>query len=314
MTRRAERLPRPIAALLTTYRRTQAHGVVGRAAEVGFFSLLALPPTLLAVLGGIGYMAGALGPEATNRIRERVFSFAGIFLTPRTIRDLLQPAVDSLLIEGRADIIGIGVVITLWSASRATKVLMEGVRNAYGVEDTRRPVKKRLIAIAVTLVGMVAAILVLPLLVAGPRLGAAIGSPFGLADEFRTAWRVLYWPVAGLVGIALLTSFYDVAIPVKRRWMQDLPGAAVAVGVWLLAGAGLRLYASLVLGADSAYGPLSAPVVLLIWLYVTALAVILGAETNAGLERVRSRADEELPNRDITAAVAAQGELRKERV
>jgi membrane protein len=281
----ASRLPRPLAVIVGTVQRARRDGLVGRSAECAFFALLSLPPTFLAVLGGIGYVAGALSPTTTLRIESQVYDVAGIFLSPRTVDDVLRPAVQSLLSEGRADIIGIGLLITLWSASRAVKVLMAAVQDADQIAESRTPVKRRLIAIAVTIVGVIAGILILPLLVAGPQLGAAIGGPFGLEDAFRTAWKILYWPIASIAGILLLATFYQVTLPGTRPWVRALPGAAMAVGVWLLASAVLRLYARSILEADTPYGPLAAPFVLLLWLYVTSMAVILGAELNAETAR-----------------------------
>lgn len=274
--------------IIQTLSRSRRHGIVSRGAEVAFFSVLSLPPTILAILGGIGYVAGALGSDATERIRDRILDVASIFLTQNIIDDILQPAVDSLLSEGRADIIGVGLLLTLWSASRATSVLMRAVRFAALMKETRKPWFRRLIAIGMTVVAMLAAILVLPLLIAGPSLGEAIGGPFGLGTFFRTAWQILYWPATTLVGVALLTTFYKVSLPVKVAWMRSLPGAAAAVVVWLVAGAGLRFYASVILGSGSPYAPLAAPVVLLLWLYVTSMAVILGAEVNANSDKSRA--------------------------
>jgi membrane protein len=281
-----EHLPRPFAFFAALYRRAASNRVVGRAAEVAFFTLLSLPPTFLAVLGGMGYVAKALGPETTRSVEARIFDFAGIFLSRKTVRDILRPAVTSLLSEGRADIIGVGLLIALWSASRATKLLMEAVRVAHSQPETRKAIQRRLIAIAVTIVGIISAIVLVPLLVAGPRLGAAIAGPFGLTRFFRAAWQLLYWPVAAILGAVLLAAFYAVTVPTRSAWSRYVPGAAAAVGLWLLAGVALRLYASGILQSDTPYGPLAAPFVLLLWLYVTSLAVILGAELNAATRRL----------------------------
>jgi membrane protein len=290
--------PRALALSGDLVRRWREERIFGRAAEVSFFALLSLPPSLLAVFGGIGYLANALGPEATARIRDRVYALASVFLTDDVIADIIEPAVESVLSEGRPGIIGAGVLLALWSASRATTVLMVAVHDAYGAEERRPRVKRRLIAFAVTLIGMVAAVIVLPLLVLGPRLGAAIGAPFGLEEEVLTVWRILYWPVAGLTGIALLAYFYDAAVPGRSAWRAGFPGALFAAGIWLLAGAALRLYVSRFIPADPAYGSLAAPVVVLLWLQLSSLAVILGAVLNAALEARRGPEVAEVTNGD----------------
>jgi membrane protein len=234
----------------------------------------------------MGYVATALGPDTTRRVQDRIFDFAGIFLSRQAVQDILRPAVTSLLSEGRADIIGVGLILTLWSASRATKLLMEAVRAAYGRPETRKPVQRRLIAIGVTIAGMFSAILVVPLVVAGPRLGEAIAGSIGLTRFFQATWQVLYWPIAAIFGAGLLAAFYAVTVPGNTAWSRNVPGASAAVALWLLAGVALRLYASSILHSDTPYGPLAAPFVVLLWLYVTSLAVILGAELNAETRRL----------------------------
>lgn len=258
--------------------------VLGLAAEVAFFVLLSLPPALLAVLGALGFVSSVLGPDVTESIRERILDVAGTFLTESTSDEIVKPTLDTLLRGGRADVASVGVVLTLWSASRATTRLMEAVTIAYDVEDRRSALRRRLLALGLTLGGMLGVVIVVPILVAGPRLVEAVAEPLGLAGVLGVAWRFLYWPVVGLLGIGLLASFFHLATPIDTPWRRDLPGAAAAVILWLLFGVGLRLYATTI--EAGTYGPLAAPVVILLWLYVTGLAVLLGAELNAEIEKL----------------------------
>jgi membrane protein len=136
-----------------------------------------------------------------------------------------------------------------------------------------------------TTLGILGAVAVIPLVVAGPRLGAAIGRPLGLGEAFATLWRVGYWPGVGLLGFAVLTTFYHFAPSWRTPWRREVPGAVAALLVWLAGGAALRLYAIISIQGASAYRGLAAPIVLLLWIYITALAVLVGAELNAEIER-----------------------------
>ncbi|MFP4235843.1 MAG: YhjD/YihY/BrkB family envelope integrity protein, partial [Nitriliruptoraceae bacterium] len=87
------------------------------------------------------------------------------------------------------------------------------------------------------------------------------------------------------LAIAALAVLYRIAVPRRARWWRDLPGATIATGVWLLGSGGLRIYGSYLGETDSIYGPLSGPIVVLLWLWLTALAVLLGAQLNAQIQR-----------------------------
>lgn len=274
-----------VALVTRTARGAQKDRVVGLGAEVAFFALLSLPPALLAILGGIGYVANALGPQMAARIRDQILLVSGTVLTPQTVENLVAPTVNELLQEGRADVVSFGVVVALWSASRATKVLMEAVSIAYNEPALAHGIRRRLIALVVTLIGMVVAAVVVPLLVAGPRLGEAITEPLGIDELLASVWRVLYWPVIGIFAVLLVASLYHVSPPRgKTTWGRELPGALLAVVVWLAGGVALRIYALWTIQGDTVYGPLTAPIVVLLWLFVTAVALLLGAELNAEIE------------------------------
>lgn len=99
------------------------------------------------------------------------------------------------------------------------------------------------------------------------------------------AWRFVYWPIVGLVGVGMLASFFHWAAPWRTPWRRDLPGALLAAVSWLALGAGMRVYTSRFI-EGGVFGLLAAPIAFLLWLYVTALAVLIGAELNAEIEKL----------------------------
>ncbi|HEX2030292.1 MAG TPA: YihY/virulence factor BrkB family protein [Actinomycetota bacterium] len=290
--------------------------VFGLGGEVAFFLLLSFPPALLAVLGGIAYVAELLGPHVTERIRQQVLDVGGAFLTERTRDELLRPALDSILREARPAVVSLGIVLTLWSASRATGRTMEAVNIAYDAEELRSGWRRRLLALALTVGGMLTIVVVVPVLVAGPGLLEAVARPLGIGEALGAAWRFLYWPIVALLGIGLLASFFHFSTPWRTPWRRDLPGAALAAVAWILGGVALRFYASRFV-EGSVFGPLAAPVVFLLWLYVLAVAVLLGAELNAEIEKawptseaLRHRREERRRREDrAREEAAADGEV-----
>ena len=259
--------------------------ILGLGAEVAFFIILSLAPALLAILGSLGFVSNLFGGDLAATVGDQVVDVAGSFLTADTVREFVRPTVEQILREGRADVASIGIVLTLWAASRATGRLIEAVSIAYDQDDHRSIWRRRLLAFGLTLGTMLGVIVVVPILIAGPRVLETLTDPLGISDAIAVAWRFLYWPVMAVLGVALLASFYHVAVPIKTAWRRDIPGATLAVVLWLLGGLALRLYA-LVAISDSTYGPLAAPIVLLLWLFVTALAVLVGAELNAEIEKL----------------------------
>jgi membrane protein len=268
-----------------TARSSVGDRVSGLAAEAAFFMILSVPPALLALLGGIGYVGPLLGEGVVDEIRRQAVSVAETFLTGSATRDVVEPTVNSILREGRGGIVSLGLALALWSASRATTRMIEAVAIAYELEDRRSAWRRRALALVMTVVGIAVVVIVLPVLVAGPRFLEALPQWLGIGEALAAAWRFLYWPIVGLVGVGMLASFFHWAAPWRTPWRRDLPGAVLAAVSWLALGAGLRVYASRFI-EGGVFGSLAAPIVFLLWLYVTALAVLIGAELNAEIEKL----------------------------
>jgi membrane protein len=280
--------PRGVRALpgvgVRTARTALANRIVGLGAEIAFFVLLSVPPALLAVLASLGFVSDVFGEGVADTIEEQLLTFGGGFLAEQARADVLEPAVESLLDQGRPGIISFGVLIAIWAASRAVGRTIEGVAIAYDLEDRRSKIRQRLLALGVTVVGMLVLLFVLPVLVAGPRLLEFLSEPLGLTEVAATVWRYLYWPALGLLGVGLLATFYHLAAPWKTPWRRDLPGAVTAAVLWLAAATGLRAYAAVAVD-DGTFGPLGVPLVFLFWVLASSLAVLVGAELNAEIER-----------------------------
>lgn len=276
------RVGRLIAHIVSSIRK---HRLVGVAAEVAFFALLSIPPMLLILAGVAGYVGGSIEPEGGRLLQERIVEGMARFIAPEAVDELVGPAVESLFERGRGGIVSVGILITLLSASRIVRVLIEAMNIAYGIEEWRRPWKRRLMAVAMTAGGVVTLGVFLPVILAGPEFGEVLASRIGRDGLLSATWWALYWPLSVGLGIALLTSFYNVAPNWKSPWRRDLPGAILAAGTWLGAAFALRVYVQTAIRGD-VFGPLAAPIVLMLWLYVSAFAVLLGAELNAAIAKI----------------------------
>ena len=265
----AWRLTRRTAAAAFQYR------VTGLAAEAAFFALLSLPPLMLGLIGMFGYFRGVLGEHTIARIRSFVLDTAHTVLTDSVVDVAVKPLLADILRGGRTDIVSISFVISLWSGSRALNVYVDTITIAYGLNGLRGIIRTRALSFTLYVLGLIGGTIAIPLLVMGPTLirdWVPVSPP---------VVRIFYWPVLVAVCVLFLTGLYAAAVPVRIPWWRNLPGAFLALVIWIIGSAALRVYLGVSLSGVSIYGPLAAPIAVLAWLYVTAIAVLIGALLNA---------------------------------
>ncbi len=270
---------------VATIRVCLRYRVTGLASEAGFFALLSLPPLVLGLFGGLGYLRGTLGQETVDDVRQSILDYSGRFLTPEVIDSVLGPTVDDVLRTGRADLLSIGFVLSLWSGSRALNVFVDTISIMYGQSGVRGIVQTRALSFSLYLVALVMGIITIPLVLLGPTI---------LRDLLPHPWDnliILYWPLVTLLTVGGLTSLYHVSTPRRSPWTRDVPGAVLTLVIWALASRVVRGAIAASLGGSSIYGPLSAPIVLLIWLYALAIAVLIGAALNAAIRQIWPHAE-----------------------
>jgi membrane protein len=256
--------------------------VTGLAAEAAFFAILSLPPLIFGLAGAIGYVAGRLNVRTIASFREQILALASRALTPDAVNGVIAPTLDDVLSGGRFDVISIGFVLALWSGSRALNVIVDTITIMYGLAGKRGIIRTRALSFSLYVVFLLAGIVLLPLVLAGPSfVDRVLPSRLEIVSN-------LYWPVVLLGSVCVLATLYHLAIPVRTRWRADLPGAALTLLMWIGGSALLRLVLGLSTGT-SIYGPLAAPIAVLIWLYVISIAMLVGAAFNAAVDKVWPR-------------------------
>ena len=308
-----ERVPawaRPGTQLVTrTVADTLADRVTGLAAEMAFFLILSLPPLLVTVLALVALLADAAGVDLLTGAQEQTVELARRFLTADTVGSL-EPVLERIrrrAEQGAGVLLSFGFLLTLVSASRALRVTTVAITIAYDLEATRPGWKQFLYGILLTLVAPIIGLVIVPLFVGGPGLGQVIVDALGLPPALADLWGWLYWPAAAVVVTLLIASLYHVAAPWTTPWLRDLPGAALAMVIGLAGTYGLRLYTDRAV-AD-VFGALAAPLVVLVWLFLMSLAVLLGAEFNAEIERMwPHRRPDQPPAREDARVARAERE------
>lgn len=254
--------------------------ILGLAAEAAFFTLLSLPPLLLGLIGLLGYVDEWTSTTTVASIERNILNAAQTVLSQRGVNDFAKPLLADVTTGARPDVISIGFAIALWSGSRAVNVFIDTITVMYGLDGQRGIVKTRLLSFLLYIVALLLGAVVLPLLVVGPdRVVEFI--PWG-----TEVISVLYWPLVILLSIAFLTTLYHVSVPVRSPWMEDVPGALVALAMWVLGSFLLRIYLTSTVEGPTIYGSLAAPIAVLLWIGISAFAVLVGAAVNAAIDRV----------------------------
>ncbi|MFE7126362.1 YihY/virulence factor BrkB family protein [Streptomyces sp. NPDC057617] len=255
--------------------------VLGLAAEAAFFTLLSLPPLLLGLIGLLGYVDDWTSTATVASIEKNILGAASTVLSDRGVNQIAKPLLEDITHGGRPDVISLGFAIALWSGSRAVNVFVDTITVMYGLDGRRGIVATRLLAFLLFLVALLIGAVVLPLAVVGPDRVVEI-VPWG-----TEVVSVLYWPVVISLSVAFLTTLYHVSVPARsRRWIEDVPGALVALGMWVLGSFLLRIYLTSTVEGPTIYGSLAAPIAVLLWIGVSAFAVLVGAAVNAAIDRV----------------------------
>jgi membrane protein len=273
------------------------------AAALTYYSVLSIFPAFIALISILGLV---VDPQTITRVITDIVSQLG----PKSAVNSFTRPIEEIANNRSTALLGliVGVALALWTASNYVGAFMRASNAIYARAEGRPFWKLRPLQILITFaLVMMAALVVLALIISGP-VAEAIGSAVGLGDTAVMIWGIAKWPVLLVVVMLMLAVLYwsaPNAKPVGFRWMS--PGSVTAVFVWILASAGFAFYVANFSSYDKTYGTLGGVIVFLIWMWITNIAVLLGAEINAETERARELqagvpgAEEEIqaPYRDV---------------
>ena len=271
------------ATLKRTVREVRDDNLTDWAAALTYYAVLALFPgliVLVAILGLVGQH-----PETTNALLEIVRDVG-----PESAVDTFRGPIESVVQSsgGAGALLGVGLLGAIWSASGYIGAFIRASNAIYEVEEGRPFWKLRPLQVAITVaMVLLLALVAISIVVTGP-LARSVGDVIGLGDTAITVWNIAKWPVIVVIVMGMFTVLYYVAPNVRQprlRWVT--PGGIVAVLVWLVASLGFGLYVANFGSYDKTYGSLGGVVVFLVWLWLSNLALLVGAEFDAELERSR---------------------------
>ena len=251
------------------------------AAALTYYSLLSLFPALIAMVSLIGLFGD---PVSTTKSLTEIVAALGPDSAAETFSGPIESVASSRGTAGFAFVLGLAAA--LWSASGYVGAFMRASNVIYETEEGRPFWKLRPLQIAVTLLLILAtALLAVALVLTGPVVDA-VAEPIGVGDTAVTIWNIAKWPVMVAVFLAMLALLYYASPNARLRGFKWVtPGSLVAIAVWAIASAAFALYVANFGSYDKAYGTLGGLIALMVWLWITNLAILFGHQLNAERER-----------------------------
>ncbi|MFL5777680.1 MAG: YihY/virulence factor BrkB family protein, partial [Chloroflexota bacterium] len=260
------------------------HDVSGLAAEMAYRFLFAVFPFGLFVAALSAFVAELAHVDDPASL---VLRGLGDNLPP-SIADSLRPELEHLLTSARPGVLGLGALLALWAATGGTNALVKGMHRAYDVPEQRPFLLHYAVAVGLTLLAAFGIIASFATIVGSALLTQQLAEQFGLGSGAWTFLQLARWPAVFIGLTAAVAILYRYAPSVVVPWRWILVGATVFTLGWLLATVGLGFYAANVANYGATYGSLGAVIVLMLWFYLTAALLLLGAELTSALARERT--------------------------
>ena len=256
---------------------------LGLAAELAFYFLLGLFPALIFLVALVSVMP-------VEHVLDQWFTTIRPFAPPEVL-PLVQTQIEELAGGQHSGLLTVGLVGAIWSSSAAMTAIISTLNRAYDLTESRAWWKARLLAVLLTIAFALFLITASVLLLAGRPLFAWVGGWFGWSAAAVAAWTYLRWPFIAFVVVLGIDLIYHFAPNRRTEWVWLTPGSLLATALWFGASLAFKGYIATVGGFNATYGAIGTIVVLMLWLYLSGLALLIGAELNAEIDReFRTRA------------------------
>jgi membrane protein len=243
---------------------------------LAYYFFLALFPALLFITAIISFIPVAGLLDAITGMLARV--------APSEVLSIVQDQVLKIAHEKNGGLLTIGMLGTIWSTSSGVTAIIDTLNQAYDIQESRPWWKVRLLALGLTLGLALFIVVSFALVLVGPTLAEKVAVWLHMGPAFEWTWKILQWPIVfGLVTFAIAMIYYY-APDAEQEWIWITPGSILATLLWLLISLGFKFYVVHFTSYNATYGAIGGVIVLMLWFYVSALAVLMGAELNAEIE------------------------------
>lgn len=254
--------------------------VTVRSAALAYYFMLAIFPAMLFLLSVLGFFAAA-----GTQLRESLFTTLARLL-PGSASDLIHKTLDEVTRSKGAGKAVFGILGALWSASSGVGAVIESLNIAYDVKEDRPIWKQKAVAVGLTLALAVLVLAALGLMLYGGDAADYVGAHIGLGAAIVVFWKIVQWPlVLALMFGAFATTYYFAPNLEEPEWHWITPGSALGLIFWLAASFAFKIYLHFFNTYSKTYGSVGAVIILVLWLYITGFAILVGGEVNSAIGR-----------------------------
>ena len=259
-----------------TYQKASDDDFLNLAAQLAYYFFLALVPAILFLLALASFFP-------LQNLTDDIAATLGTIVSPE-VSQLIEDQMRRLGNSEDGGLLTFGVLAALWSSSAALVSMVNALNRAYDITEGRPWWRVRLVAIGLTLGTALLVLVGLSLVLGGPTVATYLGDTLGWGTGFKWAWLILQWPlVFGLIATALGLVYYF-GPDADQDWVWVTPGALVGTTLWLVASLAFKLYVVNFADYNASYGAIGGVMVMLLWFYISGMALIVGAELNAAIE------------------------------
>jgi membrane protein len=261
---------------LRTAREVMADNCLGLAAQLAYYFFLALFPALLFIVALVSFLPVQGLLDAITGMLGRV--------APSEALSLIHEQIVTIASGKDGGLLTLGMLGTIWSTSSGMTAIIDTLNQAYDIQESRPWWTVRLIAIGLTIALAVFIVVSFALVIVGPTLAEKVAVWAHMGPLFAWTWKILQWPVVfGLVALGMALIYYY-APDAEQQFIWITPGSVFATALWLLISLAFKFYVTNFTSYTATYGLIGGAIVLMLWFYVSALAVLVGAELNAEIE------------------------------
>ena len=267
-----------------TWTRVYRDDVIGKAAQLSYFFIFALFPLLFFLASLLGYFT------QSDELRDSLLRYLST-VVPRKASTLIHDTLDEITQASSGGKLSFGLLLTVWMASFGVGAIISTLNSAYGVKESRPWWKAQLIAIWLTVAFALLIISALALVLYGSNIVGAVADQFAFGDRFTFTLNLFQWPIVlAFVLLAFALVYYFAPNLKEVKWQWITPGSILGIALWILVSSVFRFYLRYFDTYSTTYGSLGAVMILLLWLFLTGVAILVGGEMNAVIEDAAARA------------------------
>jgi membrane protein len=272
----------PLQLLKRVYHEINDDEVFTRSAALAYYFVSALFPMIFFLMAMLGLFA------QSHDLQSSLLNYTARFMPAEAYR-LVQKTLQEITNSSTGLKLAFGLALALWSGAGGVVSIMDALNRCYHVKDNRPFWKQRLVALGLTVAMAALTIIALTIVLYGGDIANFLGAHLGLSTLAVISWHILQWPIALSFVMISFALLYYWGPDTEQKWQWITPGSVVGVLVWIGASMLFRVYLHFFDSFSKTYGSLGAVIVLLLWLYISGLAIMVGGEINSEIENAAAK-------------------------